>query len=336
MCCSHTADTSAFDLDGWKPEKKTKKKTSVRRAFDPQPIFFFWTCWSESRLEISAQRSLSTSKMAALPGWSPHNLSSNTPLRCCSQPPPRALTDTPALHLSRLSPSPSPTGPSLAPPNNSHRARMRNSAWCVCVIVTSVRWGVPTVKGGGSGDKGMREGRIAGLRIHRIMKQHLCVKKTDQARASRGCRTSPAPAARGPRSSLRWCRCGRWSGTAATPTPAPSAAPHSGGTRRRSRPRNRLRWPGRPPRPRIKAPTATVSFWRVLVSLSPVCLSVCLCARKPYLCAAASLQAINICPCAALARSPSIRVWCAAVPERRLPPPSSSAEEQHVRPRPSK
>ena len=165
-------------------------------------------------------------------------------------------------------------------------------------------------------------------------------KKTDQARASRGCRTSPAPAARGPRSSLRWCRCGRWSGTAATPTPAPSAAPHSGGTRRRSRPRNRLRWPGRPPRPRIKAPTATVSFWRVLVSLSPVCLSVCLsvclCARKPYLCAAASLQAINICPCAALARSPSIRVWCAAVPERRLPPPSSSAEEQHVRPRPSK
>lgn len=37
--------------------------------------------------------------------------------------------------------------------------------------------------------------------------QGLCV-KTDLARASRGCRTSPAPEAPGPQSSLRWCRCG--------------------------------------------------------------------------------------------------------------------------------
>lgn len=102
------------------------------------------------------------------------------------------------------------------------------------------------------------------------------MRKTDQARASRGCRTSPAPAARGPRSSPRWCRCGWWSGTAATPTPAPSAAPHNGDTRRRSRRPCRLRWPGRPLRPRIKLPRGTVSFWRVLFSLSPVSLPACL------------------------------------------------------------
>lgn len=261
MCCSHTADTSAFDLDGC--ELKTPV-CAVPAIHSP----FFGTCWSESRLEISAQRFLSTSKMAALPGWSPTiyhlTLLWGVAVRPLRSPTHLRSTSNASQHHTAARVS---VGPSRWHDNKSHRSRMRNSAWCVCVIITrsSYREGKK---------RGQRDaGGIAGLRIHRIMKQHLCV-KTDQARASRGCRTSPAPAARGPRSSPRWCRCGRWSGTAATPTPAPSAAPHSGGTRRRSRPRYRLRWPGRPPRPRIKLPTTTVSFWRVLVSLSPVCLCV--------------------------------------------------------------
>lgn len=133
---------------------------------------------------------------------------------------------------------------------HSHRRSlttvMRNSARCVlcCSLLVMGSYREENL--------GLKE--RDGNHIRRIAKRTVCTRKTDRVRASRGCRTSPGLAARGPQSSPRWCRCGWWSGTAATPTPAPSEAPRSGGTRRRSRHRHRLRWPGRPPRPRIKAP----------------------------------------------------------------------------------
>lgn len=130
MCCSHTADTSAFDLDGC--ELKTPV-CAVPAIHSP----FFGTCWSESRLEISAQRSLSTSKMAALPGWSPTiyhlTLLWGVAVRPLRSPTHLRSTSNASQHHTAARVS---VGPSRWHDNKSHRSRMRNSAWCVCVIIT--------------------------------------------------------------------------------------------------------------------------------------------------------------------------------------------------------
>lgn len=78
----------------------------------------------------------------------------------------------------------------------------------LCAIVRNVFVSSQPVVMGSyqAGKRGQRQ--LDGTHIHRIITDFACVRKTDQVRASRGCRTSPAPAARGPRSSPRWCRCG--------------------------------------------------------------------------------------------------------------------------------
>lgn len=101
MCCSHTADTSAFNLDGC--ELKTPV-CAVPAIHSP----FFWDVLVRITTRDKRAEILINQQNGGFAWLIPHNLSSNTSLRCCSQAP--ALTDTPALHLQRLSASHSRTG----------------------------------------------------------------------------------------------------------------------------------------------------------------------------------------------------------------------------------
>lgn len=207
------------------------------------------------RLKMNTKRSLSTSKMAALCGWSP--ILSSRFLRCDAAGPWFRFTHG-TTHL-RSSPAPHILAASATRVVSIHQTKMSAPAGCrrVCVVAKCIDWLLMPREDNGGRDA---------VRDRHISPQCF-MRNTDQVRASPGCRTSPAPTARGPRNSPRWCRCGWWSGTAATPTPAPSAAPHNGDTRRRSHHRYRLRWPGRPPRPQIKLTGISISFCRTLFSL---------------------------------------------------------------------